>query len=75
MISLPFTGHVNPTLGLAKAFVDDGHEVTFILTNNWKDSVDKTGAQFVPYDNFPDNPTPFELRNYLLMRLMKQDLE
>jgi len=62
MVSLPFTGHVNPTLGLAKAFVDGGHDVTFILTDDWKEAIQKTGAQYIPYDNFPINPTPFELR-------------
>lgn len=62
MVSLPFTGHVNPTLGLGKAFADAGHDVTFILTDDWKEAIYKTGAQYIPYDNFPINPTPFELR-------------
>lgn len=62
MIGLPFTGHINPSLGLSKAFIDNGHNVSFVLTKDWKDAIDKTGAQFVPYNNFPATPTQFELR-------------
>lgn len=62
IISLPFTGHVNPTLGMAKALVEAGHKVSFVLTEEWKEDVSKTGAIFIPYDNFPIKPTSFELR-------------
>jgi len=62
MISLPFTGHVNPTLGMAKELVNAGHDVSFVLTENWRDIISKTGAKFVPYNDFPVKPTSLELR-------------
>lgn len=62
MVSLPFSGHVNPTLGMAKTLVERGHIVDFILSNQWKKQVENTGANFVPYDNFPANPTALDLR-------------
>lgn len=62
IISLPFSGHINPTLGIAKALVQRGHRVSFILSKQWKEQVSLTGAKFIPYDNFPDEPTQIELR-------------
>lgn len=62
MISLPFTGHVNPTLGIARGLVKAGHDVSFVLSENWNDAVSKTGAKFIPYNNFPAKPTSLELR-------------
>ena len=54
MINLPFSGHINPTLGLAKELVEQGCQVTYILAPEWKEKVILTGAQFVPYDNYPE---------------------
>lgn len=54
MINLPFSGHTNPTLGLAKSLVECGHKVTYILTNDWKEKIELAGAEFIPYDNNPD---------------------
>ena len=62
MVSLPFTGHVNPTLGMAKSLVDKGHTVDFILSDQWRKQVEYTGANFIPYDNFPKEPTALDLR-------------
>jgi MGT family glycosyltransferase len=50
---LPFSGHTNPTLGLAKALVDMGCEVTYIHAPSWKEKIQLTGAAFVPYDDYP----------------------
>lgn len=62
MVSLPFTGHVNPMLGMAKALVDKGHEVDFILSNQWKTRIEQAGAAFIPYENFPEAPSELDLR-------------
>lgn len=53
MVNLPFSGHTNPTLGLAKEFVSLGHEVTYVQSPDWEKKVKNTGAIFVPYDDFP----------------------
>lgn len=57
MVNLPFSGHTNPTLELAKTFVSLGHEVTYIHSPDWKSKIEKTGAIFIPYDNYPDSLT------------------
>lgn len=57
MVNLPFSGHTNPTLELAKTFVSSGHEVTYIHSPDWKSKIEKTGAAFVPYDDYPDTLT------------------
>lgn len=36
MVNLPFSGHTNPTLGLAKVLVDLGHHVSYINAPDWK---------------------------------------
>lgn len=53
MVNLPFSGHTNPTLELAKTFISLGHEVSYVHSPDWKDKVEKTGANFIPYDNYP----------------------
>ena len=30
MVNLPFSGHTNPTLGLARMLTDMGHRVTYV---------------------------------------------
>ncbi len=66
MINLPFSGHTNPTLGLAKELVEQGCEVTYIQAPEWKDRVLITGAQFVVYDDYPDtlSPTQKEIKSW-----------
>lgn len=53
MVNLPFSGHTNPTLELAKTFISLGHNVTYINAPGWKNKIENTGATFVPYDNYP----------------------
>lgn len=49
MVNVPFSGHINPTLPLARELVKRGHHVSYILTNQWKDRIEETGAAFIPY--------------------------
>ncbi|MCB4990480.1 glycosyl transferase [Streptococcus mutans] len=55
MVNLPFSGHTNPTLGLAQILVQLGHNVTYINAPDWQSKIEKTGAHFVPYDHYPDS--------------------
>ncbi|MGN1088901.1 MAG: glycosyltransferase, partial [Huintestinicola sp.] len=57
--NVPFSGHINPTLPLAKELVKRGHHVSYILTNQWKDRIEETGAVFVPYKDDADYNIPF----------------
>ena len=49
MVNVPFSGHVNPTLALASELTKRGHSVSYILTKDWKDRVEESGAEFIPY--------------------------
>lgn len=57
MVNLPFAGHTNPTLPLAKALVERGHQVSYINGPEWREAIVKTGATFIPYKNYPENLT------------------
>lgn len=58
MVNLPFSGHTNPTLGLAKVLVDLGHHVSYINAPDWKGKIERTGAAFIPYDDYPETLSP-----------------
>jgi MGT family glycosyltransferase len=58
MVNLPFSGHTNPTLELAKTFVSLGHKVDYVHSPDWKKKIEKTGADFIPYDGYPATLSP-----------------
>lgn len=51
MVNVPFSGHINPTLALAEELVRRGHKISYILNNEWREQVEETGAEFIPYKN------------------------
>ena len=53
MVNVPYSGHVNPTLPLTKELVKRGHKVTYVNAEEFRSKIEKTGADFVPYSNFP----------------------
>ncbi len=57
MINLPFSGHVNPTLHLTQELVKCGHQVVYINAKEFREKIEETGAEFVPYINYPEYPT------------------
>lgn len=60
MINLPFSGHTNPTLPLTEELVKRGHNVTYINAESFRKCIERTGANFVPYIDFPESPTEQE---------------
>lgn len=53
----PAHGHVNPTIGLVKELISKGDEITYISANEFKDKIEKVGANFKGYDqDFSVNP-------------------
>lgn len=48
MVNLPYSGHTNPTLPLAKRLVERGHQVTYINAPEFRERIEATGALFVP---------------------------
>ena len=57
MINLPFAGHTNPTLPLTEALVCNGHSVSYVNAEEYRNKIERTGAEFVPYNNYPSSPT------------------
>ena len=57
MVNLPFAGHTNPTLPLAEALVRRGHQVTDVNAEAFREKIEATGADFVPYRDYPADPT------------------
>ncbi len=57
MINVPFAGHTNPTLPLAESLVRRGHRVTYINSEEFRGKIEQTGAEFIPYENYPAAPT------------------
>lgn len=49
MANIPAYGHVNPTLPVAAALVEAGHEVGYALTEHFRTRVERTGATLLPY--------------------------
>lgn len=60
MVNLPFSGHTNPTLPLAEGLVKRGHSVTYINAEQFRSPIEKTGARFVPYLDYPAQPSEEE---------------
>lgn len=60
IISTPFYGHTNPTLPLAGELVRRGHDVGFINAPKWKEKIESMGAEFIPYLEYPENPSQFQ---------------
>ncbi|MBV5123609.1 UDP-glucosyltransferase [Bacillus halotolerans] len=44
ILNFPAEGHVNPTLGITKAFADRGYDVHYIATEKYKERLEAVGA-------------------------------
>jgi MGT family glycosyltransferase len=57
--TMPFVGHVNPILAVARRLVERGHDVRWYTGSAFREKVTATGARFVAMDNaadFEDEP-------------------
>lgn len=62
MISVPFYGHVNPTLALIKELVNRGHEVTYLVSEEFRSKVEAAGSTFEGYEF--DMTSFFTVKNF-----------
>ncbi|MFD1773063.1 macrolide family glycosyltransferase [Paenibacillus rhizophilus] len=82
-LSIPAHGHVNPTLGLVNELINQGEEVTYFCTEDFKEKIEKTGAEFKSYkvdtvlgnrkDNTPQNMGIERLLNNINEALKSSD--
>lgn len=49
MVSIPFPGHVNPSIEVIRELVARGHRVTYANDLSWRDQIEATGAAFKGY--------------------------
>ena len=49
---IPAHGHTNPTLGVVKELVSQGHEVWYYSYNMFKEKIESSGARFVSCDDY-----------------------
>mgnify|MGYP002511865968 CR=1 FL=1 len=48
---IPAHGHTNPTLSLVKEMTGAGHEVTYFSFEEFREKIEKAGAEFVACDS------------------------
>lgn len=48
-VNIPAHGHANPTFPLVSAFVKAGHAVDYLITENFREKVEYSGAVLIPY--------------------------
>ncbi|GAA1585812.1 macrolide family glycosyltransferase [Actinoplanes couchii] len=49
MVSIPFPGHVNPSIEIIRDLVGRGHRVTYANDPTWRDQVEAAGAELKEY--------------------------
>lgn len=48
-VTIPAEGHVNPTLGLVKQLIENGEEVVYMCTEEYRERLAQTGAEYRAY--------------------------
>ncbi len=54
-IDIPYSAHINCSLGLIKKLINRKYEVGYINAPKYKNLLKPIGANFIPYNNFSDN--------------------
>lgn len=81
-VTIPAEGHVNPTIGLVKQLVDNGEEVVYMCSEQYRSRLAQTGAQFRAYQidetvfrELGFNPTeythPLHFTNFILRGIIE----
>lgn len=53
-LNIPSTGHINPSSALIRELVARGEDIVYVLTENYRATVEATGARFLPYPELAD---------------------
>lgn len=68
-LPMPAHGHVNPTLAVAAELVARGHEVTYLLPDEYRAVVTATGATVAGFDWQSPEPPPMTADSGLALRM------
>lgn len=52
--TLPFHGHISPGLPIARALVEQGHDVVWYCTSKYREKIEESGATFIPVQSATD---------------------
>ncbi len=52
IINLPVHGHVNPTIELTRELILRGHEITYLITEEFQEEIAATGATVICYEKY-----------------------
>jgi len=52
-LNIPGNGHVNPTLGLVNGLVEQGEEVIYFCSEDYRERIENAGAIFKSYGEKP----------------------
>ena len=56
MVNFPYAGHTIPTLPIIEKLIKDGYDITYINHERWRSTIENLGANFIPYDYYPEKP-------------------
>ena len=73
MVNLPFAGHTNPTLPLTRELIRRGHRMTYVNAEAFRARIEAAGAEFVPYKDYPANPSEQEKKDPVLQSCLSDD--
>lgn len=51
MINVPAHGHVNPTIAVCKELVERGNEVSYLISDDFKEKIEAVGGKVISYTN------------------------
>lgn len=55
-VNFPYAGHTLPTLPIVEKLIKNGHNVTYVNHEKWREKITGLGADFIPYDYYPEKP-------------------
>ncbi|MBL0385124.1 glycosyl transferase [Tumebacillus sp. ITR2] len=69
----PGEGHVNPTLPLVKELIRRGEEVVYFCSEEYREKITETGAEFRAYADFLHGKRPEDIQHFLEFILLLLD--
>ena len=75
ILMIPGEAHLNPTIGLVNELIKQDHEIVYITSNRFKDTIERTKATFVGYPEEVKENVNSNNANINLMNMSKKFME